>query len=206
MTPGAGGPDDDVEAMLSDSDDTFGNSAVITGFPLDGRDWTSIHIDPNDIGIDVSSADSMVKDFDSSVTTITPYEYGIDIPGTYSSGPVPADVEAVSLRRGVYHEQHELNGDAWVSINGTAAGDAAFACGFPGAGRFIYAFSVLLADLGLEYGDYVTVNWTMECGNDFSNPQAVDSPVLDVVFSFDVRCCVFCHCTHRCFSDNPSRC
>ena len=44
-----------------------------------------------------------------------------------------------------------------------------FAYGSPVNDHFVYEFSFLLADLGIEYGDAVNFHWTMECGNDYLN-------------------------------------
>ena len=50
--PGWGGDAYDVEAMYYGLDNSYAYFAVVTGFPLAGRDWGSTHYDPGDIAID----------------------------------------------------------------------------------------------------------------------------------------------------------
>ena len=168
----------DVEAMFFDSDATYGYLALITGFPIEGRNSGGIPFGPGDLGIDVTNADSQVQDYHSPVSealTITDYEFGIDIPDTYITGPVAAGLMEVSRWRSAYYESHEAKADPWKIAEGTNGpegtylGDAMFAYGSPVNDHYVYEFSFELEKLGIKDGNAVNFHWTMECGNDYLN-------------------------------------
>lgn len=166
--PGVGGQAYDVEAMFFDSDPTYGYLALITGFPLAGRDWYGTHFAPGDIGIDVTSDTVAVIDHHLPGTdSATPYEFGIVTPG--SVGATSADLMDVTSWRSAYYDQHEADADPWLINTGSKVGDAMFAYGSPVNDHYIYEFSFELEKWGIKYGDAVSFHWTMECGNNYLN-------------------------------------
>jgi len=168
LGPGVGGQAYDVEAMFFDSDPTYGYLALITGFPIEGRYSGGIYFGPGDIGIDVTSDNAAVEDHHAPGSdSITPYEYGIVIPGNL--GPISTDVMDVTLWKSSYYDGHESEADPWAIISGVDVGDATFAYGDASNDHYVYEFSFLLADLGIEYMDAVNFHWTMECGNNYLN-------------------------------------
>ena len=157
LNPGWGGQTFDVEAMYFDNDATTGYLAIITGFPITGAQ----NFLPGDLGI---SADN---DFI--------YEYGIDLP--YDNG-VPVQLETVSAWTSVFYPDYGTVADPFQINASTDAGDATFAySGTATNSHYVYEFSFLLADLGLENGGDVNFHWTMGCGNDFLVLQADVNPV-----------------------------
>ena len=168
LRPGVGGQAYDVEAMFFDSDSTYGYLALITGFPIGGRDSGGIPFGPGDIGIDVTSDTATVLDHQTLVTdSTTPYEFGIIIPS--SEGAISADLMDVTSWRSAYYEQHEAEADPWLIYASSKVGNATFAYGDPSNDHYIYEFAFELEKLGIKYGDPVNFHWTMECGNDYLN-------------------------------------
>jgi hypothetical protein len=162
VEPGYGGQTFDIEAMYFDSDPHKGYLAIVTGFPISG----ALNFGPGDLGIDVSTETAAVYGDSGAATTI--YEYGIKLSDS--------KLYKVESWQGVYYDSnpspnYATFSDPWI-INATtgSAMDANFAVSDnPVNSHYVYEFSFLLADLGIEYGDPVNFHWTMECGNDYLN-------------------------------------
>jgi len=165
----------DVEAIYFDNDAEYGYIAIISGVaPLAVRNSGTYQDGymAGDIGISLTSGTGN-------------YEYGIDINNDFVGGSELINAQLMSVsdwaRVGFFPEA-----DPWKINSGSAAGSGivqAFYTGFTEEydslynGHYVLEVAFLLEDLGLSFGDELTIHWTMECGNDYLDLVATVDPI-----------------------------
>ncbi|WP_456433213.1 hypothetical protein, partial [Thermosulfuriphilus sp.] len=161
--PGYGDQPYDVEALYVTWDSAKLYLAIVTGFPQEGRDYNSLHFDAGDIAID--------KDTNGT------YDYAFRI-----AGPEAGNLYSVSSWEDVYYSSHAeanpyrmdsgvLLGSGFLSYvkwSGWDDNDLA-------SQRYIVEVAIPLSLMPSPLGHF-TVHWTVECGNDYLDVQAIHTP------------------------------
>ncbi len=156
----------DVEAIYFDNDATNAYIAIVTGLPKSGSSgW-----DPGDIGIDVNG-DNI---YEFGINTATGRLYGsldeTDWDGVYYDG--------------VNHNPDYSEANPWNIIDKKSKrlDYVPFVYSLNQNTHYVLEASIPLSLLGLSanLGDpitYLTIHWTMECGNDYLNLEATVNPI-----------------------------
>lgn len=147
LDPGWGGDEYDAEAAYIGLDSDYLYLAVITGFPLAGRDFYSDHYAPGDIMLDLSGDGH--------------YEYAVDIDA------------GGALRSGNLHLQNPsiMGGHPWggasdpLRVTSWTHTDSPTAFSY-GAWQGRYAIEAKIDRDLLADSDEYKMHWTMGCGND----------------------------------------
>jgi len=167
----------DVEAMYFDNDATRGYIAIIAGLP-----WNAEY-GPGDIAINVNGNSAQLWDNYPSVVQkgTVPYQYGIDLDLSNSR------LMSVSQWWSVYYDgspspNYGAESNPYQIKDGTVISDehttsVEFAYSEAANGHYVYEASFLLADLGLQNGGNLEIQWTMRCGNDYLHLNADVNPV-----------------------------
>lgn len=147
LNPGWGGDEYDAEAAYIAVDHDYLYLAVVTGFPISGRDFYSDHYDAGDLFLDLGSNGS--------------YEYAVDV----SAGG--------QLRSGALGLQNPMisGGSPWGGASDplrvTSWTNSAAATAFSyGAWQGRYAIEAKVDRSLLAASDSYKLHWTMGCGND----------------------------------------
>jgi len=161
----------DVEAIYFDNDAEYGYIAIISGVAPLAVHNSGDHqpgYKAGDIGISLTGGSG-------------DYEYGININNDYEGGYSSAQLMSVTdwARVGFFPDA-----DPWKINSGSAAGSAeAFYTGYTEEydstynGHYVLEVAFFLEDLGLSFGDELTIHWTMECGNDYLDLVATVDPI-----------------------------
>ncbi len=161
--PGYGNQEYDVEALYVTWDSANLYVAIVTGFPQTGRDYNSIHFDAGDIAIDVG--------LDGN------YDYALRV-----AGSEVGSFYQVSSWEDVYYSSY-VESNPFRAATGSLLGSGTLSY-LPWSGwddndlasqRYIIEASIPLALFNGPLGSF-GVHWTIECGNDYLNVEAIHTP------------------------------
>lgn len=151
LNPGYGGQKFDVEAMYFTRDENFAYFAIVSGFPLEGRDYLGDKYTAGDVAFDFGSDGS--------------YEFGLETTGA-NRGKLygnAAWTDPIFKICGPFDLK-----------SGTLLGSAAFAYDkttYITNGHYVFEFGLPISLFGAYWADpfttpEFTMHWTMNCGND----------------------------------------